>query len=313
MQSAETIEYKKTVSAVALGLLLHTALADLSPALKYAMETLFLHIGLKEGGNGIYAANAVIGIIIYVAIFLIPTLFIFRYAPAPTARISFDLRFPKGFAYLLPLTVGCITAAGHFTGAITEMLNRLGVGFKSYAPELPDNAVGILLLFISSAAVPAVTEELLFRKAVLERFSHYGNGFAIILSAVLFALMHANPTQMLYAFAGGLLMGYVTLECGSIIPAVLIHFANNALSLIYLIVERYASRTAFIYTVTITDTVLCAFGIIGLMCISKKLLAFLEKKPSVERPTLSQRGVNVFLIGYVAYTLYLSARWIYFI
>ena len=59
----------------------------------------------------------------------------------------------------------------------------------------------------------------------------YGNTkFCLIISSILFGLMHLNVQQFFYASILGFIMGYITLVADSIIPSIILHFMNNALS-----------------------------------------------------------------------------------
>ena len=56
--------------------------------------------------------------------------------------------------------------------------------------------------------------------------------WAIVISALFFAVIHANPWQALNAFLIGLLMGYVYYKTGSLLLTMLIHFVNNGTAVI---------------------------------------------------------------------------------
>jgi hypothetical protein len=56
--------------------------------------------------------------------------------------------------------------------------------------------------------------------------------WAIVISALFFAVIHMNPWQALNAFLIGLLMGYVYYKTGSLILTMIIHFVNNGTSVI---------------------------------------------------------------------------------
>ena len=51
--------------------------------------------------------------------------------------------------------------------------------------------------------------------------------WAIVVSALFFAVIHANPWQALNAFLIGLVMGYVYYKTGSLILTMITHFVNN--------------------------------------------------------------------------------------
>ena len=61
--------------------------------------------------------------------------------------------------------------------------------------------------------------------------------WAIVISALFFAVIHANPWQALNAFLIGLLMGYVYYKTGSLILTMIIHFVNNGTAVVLSNVE----------------------------------------------------------------------------
>ena len=81
---------------------------------------------------------------------------------------------------------------------------------------------------LSVAILPALCEEFLHRGLVLRGTSNIiGYKRAIILSSLLFGLMHLNISQFFYATILGILMGFVATTTRSIWPATIIHFCNN--------------------------------------------------------------------------------------
>jgi membrane protease YdiL (CAAX protease family) len=86
---------------------------------------------------------------------------------------------------------------------------------------------------ITLVVVAPLTEELFFRGLVLRAFLHrYSVGTAIVLSALLFAVGHANPWQFASAAVGGLLLGWLYWRTGSLIPCFLAHASFNGLSVV---------------------------------------------------------------------------------
>ena len=63
--------------------------------------------------------------------------------------------------------------------------------------------------------------------------------WAIVISALFFAVIHANPWQALNAFLIGLMMGYVYYKTGSLILTMVIHFVNNGTAVILSHIERF--------------------------------------------------------------------------
>ena len=96
------------------------------------------------------------------------------------------------------------------------------------------------LLFVASAVLPAFCEEALFRGFVLSALRKSSNaraGFneewrAILATAALFALAHADPVRILPSFIAGVAISYGACATGSLLLAMLMHLFNNSASLI---------------------------------------------------------------------------------
>lgn len=87
-------------------------------------------------------------------------------------------------------------------------------------------AIVVPLAFV---AVPAISEELLFRGLILPGLAErYGRRIAIWGSALLFGAIHLDPLTFVQATAAGLVLGWVRLRVDSVLPAIALHGAVNA-------------------------------------------------------------------------------------
>lgn len=94
--------------------------------------------------------------------------------------------------------------------------------------EADSRIVEIIPLSIAIfALLPGVTEEVLFRGFMLSSLKQYGDTAAVIISSVLFAAVHLNLPAAVYALFSGLILGYVRIRTGRLLPAVLIHTVVN--------------------------------------------------------------------------------------
>ena len=98
-----------------------------------------------------------------------------------------------------------------------------------YTPETL-SLFGVICYLVWVCIIAPVTEEYMFRGAMLRTLSKYGSGFAIVASALAFGLMHGNMAQTPMAFLIGLVLGYVAAKSGNIRQTILIHMANNLLA-----------------------------------------------------------------------------------
>ena len=88
------------------------------------------------------------------------------------------------------------------------------------------NGTGTMVFY--TLVIAPITEEIIFRGYLLKGLKKYGNSVAILTSALLFGLYHANLIQMVVAFLMGLLFGYVAAEY-SVHLTILLHMVNNAM------------------------------------------------------------------------------------
>ena len=89
----------------------------------------------------------------------------------------------------------------------------------------------INLLFVGILA--PVFEELFYRKAVINRLRRYGDLPAILISGLIFGLVHGNFNQVFYATAVGMLLGFIYIRTGSVLYTISIHAAFNMIGGVY--------------------------------------------------------------------------------
>lgn len=81
-----------------------------------------------------------------------------------------------------------------------------------------------------------IAEEQVFRGAILSRllsmFGSRKHWWAILVSALIFGVIHFNWAQGLHAFVIGLVLGWLYYRTGSILPGVAFHWVNNTVAYI---------------------------------------------------------------------------------
>ncbi len=120
--------------------------------------------------------------------------------------------------------------------AVSSLFNGIlsftGYDFSKFSSgSTADPSIGNFFIdLVIVAVLPAFCEEFLHRGIVLQGIKHAGFKKAILISSLLFALLHFNILQAAYAFVIGLILGFVAVVSKNIWPAVIIHFTNNAIS-----------------------------------------------------------------------------------
>lgn len=106
---------------------------------------------------------------------------------------------------------------------------------------MEDEFVGMsrnVLGAISIAIMAPLVEELLFRGAIEGHLLKQGKSpvAAILISSLIFGIVHINPAQMPFAFAIGAVFGWLYYRTGSVVPGIIGHFINNSIATIQMMV-----------------------------------------------------------------------------
>ena len=89
------------------------------------------------------------------------------------------------------------------------------------------NNTNIWLNLILLGIMAPIFEELIFRKLLIDRTLKYGAKVSIILSAVLFALIHGNLNQFFYTLLLGGFFAYVYIKTGKVTYTIILHTIVN--------------------------------------------------------------------------------------
>lgn len=130
--------------------------------------------------------------------------------------------------FLFFLIAYAVLYVSNLVGSLFNLLTEAVTGVSSTADAIEmieASPLGYTLLF--AVLIGPALEELMFRRLVLSRLLPFGEGFAVLLSSLLFALFHANLAQLFYAFAVGAVLAFVTVKTGRLRYAVMLHCAIN--------------------------------------------------------------------------------------
>lgn len=189
-----------------------------------------------------YRDNVYLSIIILqLLIFMLPALFFCKLkGTGYSLRLNLRL-FPP--TRILFVALAFLTL---ITGSAVIRLAQLGYTgtvesftlYDRYIPMTSSSVSNIIYVLITFAALPAITEEFVFRSVIITEYeeSGCGGGCAALLSALLFAMLHFNISQFPIYLLGGLIFAAVALVTRSVVAAMAVHFLNN---IYQLFVESY--------------------------------------------------------------------------
>lgn len=141
-----------------------------------------------------------------------------------------------GFGTLLGLLAICfaLTYLGNYLGQIVNTI------IGSITGKMPTNQLQELtmasplwtnLLFCGILA--PIMEEIFYRKMFIDRLRSFGGLPAVLISGVVFGLIHGNFNQFFYAAFIGILFGYIYVYTGRIRYTIALHMVFNLIGGVY--------------------------------------------------------------------------------
>ena len=137
-----------------------------------------------------------------------------------------------------------------------------------------------VLMFILIAILPAIFEELFIRKGIMGVLKDKGAIFATIVSAIIFATIHLNISQFIFALLVGILFGIVRSKTQKLYPTMILHFLNNGIAVIEVLLY---SHDTFMQIFTYLNIALNAVGFCLLIYMLYKKIMELKDKESIKR------------------------------
>ena len=180
------------------------------------------------------ATTGLLSELIYFAAFFVPTAFALLGARGESGGLKSvavelkELANPKKrkLLFALPLVFPTVFLVALVSLVTSLLLNRFGFA----SPVVAD--APLVLMLLEHALVSTLMEEMLFRLVPLLLLRKISGKSCIFYSSLFFALIHCNLFQIPYAFIAGAIFMIVDLACDSIIPSLIFHFVNNAVSVV---------------------------------------------------------------------------------
>ncbi len=209
------------------------------------------------------------GITLFISLFVVGSI----YCLLSKTSLSDIFKFQKvGVSRIIGYTLlglGIAYTGNILTSLLLGNMELIGIANESGSTVVENNLFNFIVSTFITAVTPAFAEEFLFRGVILGKLRKYGDGFAVLISSVLFALMHCNIGQIPFAFIGGAIFGFVTVKTNSILPAMIIHGANNLLSCIMNEIAMTNNDFISLFLPNLIFAVIFILGIIGFIILTK--------------------------------------------
>lgn len=170
-----------------------------------------------------------------------------------------------GFARWVVISLGATYLLNTVSGVITALLAQLKGGAVNNPLALMQESSSPWMMLLFAGIVAPVGEEFLFRKLLYDKIGGYGEKLYIAMGAFLFALFHANLSQLLYAFVLGAAICYIYARTGKLGYTIALHICINIVGsvlmpLLALHEQLVAIAGALVIVLVVAGVVLAARG-----------------------------------------------------
>ncbi|MCL2078596.1 MAG: CPBP family intramembrane metalloprotease [Oscillospiraceae bacterium] len=229
-------------------------------------------------------------IVIILTVYVIPLFF--------TVRI-FKYRTPLRTLYKKPRriapalgTLPAVIGLGHGIALLTLLASFIlskTLGGDTYIEDLlrpttieaTSNITQLVMMVILMIVVAPIFEEYWVRGIMFDALKPYGTGMAIIISALLFGIMHGSLYMFFYTTAYGLALGYIRYATGSLFIATILHACVNSIGAIALLLLSLVEMT--LEQNKVINTVNMIYLIAAFLMIIIGVIVFLTKIPKIKK------------------------------
>ena len=217
---------------------------------QYLMSFILSKSGLYELYTSNYSFQKIFTVLISIIGVFLPFRIIYAFYDKKDKDVCFELGKPiSKKTFWLAVAAGLmVCCAGDFvTAGFSGFVTSFGIEFTKYDTESPSTISETMLFVLECAVVPALVEEFAVRGVIMQPLRRYGDRFALLMSSLIFALMHGNMVQIPFAFVAGIALGYFAMSTGSLWTSIAIHFANNLFAVITTVINEKTSFGGVFY------------------------------------------------------------------
>jgi len=166
------------------------------------------------------------------------------------------------------LVNAALESSGH---SITEVLEQ--------SMELYNTPTGMLYICL----IGPIVEEIIFRGAIMKSLERFGFNFSIVISALIFGLMHLITVQVIFAFCMGIILGYIASRYSlkwSILAHILINSVATGVAFIGTIggFDPAAGTGEEASFLALSNIIFFGFFAVGVVLLIKERWRFAEQK-----------------------------------
>lgn len=249
-------------------------------AAQLLVSLIFIIAGMIQGMGIMEAMTATMGPALLISDFLVIVILLllkycgikelFRKVPADVLLISIVFAMTGMYAVEL--------VSSQF-----EIPNNLEEQFQAMA--------GTISGFLGICIVGPIMEEIIMRRVILKEMAKATKSmwWGIIISSALFAIIHINPVQIVFAMPAGIFLGWIYCKTGSLLVPICIHIINNTISFVLMSIGAEGDlelNSTFGVILLISFTLICAVSCIWI----NRYYAKIKKEQELQKAAVAEES-----------------------
>jgi len=259
--------------------------------------------GVVVNYTAAYAISMILAVVLGYIIPILFTVIIFKSFRFYGERGGFAAMYkkPRRIARALgtfPAMYGLGVGTVLLTLLISYLISKLTGGqaliqdiLRPTTVQPPSDIASTLMIVFLLVVIAPVFEEIWVRGIMYDALKPFGCGMAIMISSILFGLMHGSLDRLFYSTALGFALGYVRYATGSIFITTILHAIVNtvAAGLLFLMsmseIANYGNR--------LINTMHNMYVLAVLVLLAAGLIAFIRKIPVIRKYKLDNEWGEV--------------------
>lgn len=143
---------------------------------------------------------------------------------------------------IIVISFACLFLISPIINVYDSFLTSIGVKEQTLPISL-DSPLKLIYLIFSLGILAPISEEFVFRGIIFNGLKEKGLKNAVLISSLLFMLMHLSLHQTIYQFLLGIVLAMIYYYTQNIFASILVHFINNT----FVLLINYFSPSFFDY------------------------------------------------------------------
>lgn len=295
LKQRERLALKRTALAIGLSFIIYVLASwSVGYLLSFPASQLLAIVPNIELYDVVYESYVGLCYLIPILLSIIPIALIVKipfHVAIPMRRVPARVAIPGGMAVFTSTVAGILLVS-----VLMSMFRTAGLGYDVPSSPVPNTEIGRIMYLIIVSVLPAIFEEIFIRGFVLQSLRRFGDLYAVVISALIFGLCHANFNQLPNATLMGLALAFLAVRTGSLIPGMIAHFINNfAISLVDIYVLQEANEMVDTLVSLGYIATYLVVGVVGIVILLTTQNGFFTLKRSDSPLTAGERIKAFFL------------------